>query len=255
MGYNMKPQLAGRAFVSIRRAFRFAFGNRESFALRGRRGSSCVVCYVITVIIVEKEITMPFSADRQQESERVSVRGARTHNLKSVNLEIPYRRITSFCGVSGSGKSSLAFDVLYAEGQRRYLECLSPHVRQKLELMDKPEVFKDCPAIFLCSVSQAAFPAILQHKLSAVSHRRSPLSDSLLSGFPLQAAPLLHDIIFRTGWPGENRPSGAIRSSCGTAASMYVDRRMSARASTAAALRSYRAKNGSSLYFLQKRSA
>ena len=82
---------------------------------------------------------MPFSADRQQESERVSVRGARTHNLKSVNLDIPYRRITSFCGVSGSGKSSLAFDVLYAEGQRRYLECLSPHVRQKLELMDKPE--------------------------------------------------------------------------------------------------------------------
>ncbi|MBR6386863.1 MAG: hypothetical protein IKS14_01305, partial [Thermoguttaceae bacterium] len=62
---------------------------------------------------------MPFSADRQQESERVSVRGARTHNLKSVNLEIPSRRITSFCGVSGSGKSSLAFDVLYAEGQRR----------------------------------------------------------------------------------------------------------------------------------------
>ena len=72
--------------------------------------------------------------------ERVVVRGARAHNLKSVNLDIPYYKITTFCGLSGSGKSSMALDVLYAEGRRRYVECFAPSIRAKLEKIEKPDV-------------------------------------------------------------------------------------------------------------------
>ncbi|MBR5760118.1 MAG: excinuclease ABC subunit UvrA [Thermoguttaceae bacterium] len=78
--------------------------------------------------------------NRPTRSGGISIRGARTHNLKSINLDVPYNRITSICGLSGSGKSTLAFDVLYAEGQRRYVECFSPYVRQFLEQLDKPDV-------------------------------------------------------------------------------------------------------------------
>jgi excinuclease ABC subunit A len=68
------------------------------------------------------------------------VRGARTHNLKGVDLTLTHRRLVVFTGVSGSGKSSLAFDTIYAEGQRRYVESLSAYARQFLERMEKPEV-------------------------------------------------------------------------------------------------------------------
>ncbi|MEZ9921940.1 excinuclease ABC subunit UvrA [Vibrio breoganii] len=70
----------------------------------------------------------------------IDVRGARTHNLKNINLTIPRDKLTVITGLSGSGKSSLAFDTLYAEGQRRYVESLSAYARQFLSLMEKPDV-------------------------------------------------------------------------------------------------------------------
>ncbi|MBI5405317.1 MAG: excinuclease ABC subunit UvrA, partial [Candidatus Kerfeldbacteria bacterium] len=70
----------------------------------------------------------------------IVIRGARVHNLKNVSLTIPRNKLVVFTGLSGSGKSSLAFDTLYAEGQRRYVESLSAYARQFLGLMDKPDV-------------------------------------------------------------------------------------------------------------------
>jgi len=70
----------------------------------------------------------------------IRIRGARTHNLKNISLDIPRQQLVVVTGLSGSGKSSLAFDTLYAEGQRRYVESLSAYARQFLELMDKPDV-------------------------------------------------------------------------------------------------------------------
>ncbi|MDD5626948.1 MAG: excinuclease ABC subunit UvrA [Patescibacteria group bacterium] len=71
---------------------------------------------------------------------KIIIRGARVHNLKNINLEIPRDKLVVFTGLSGSGKSSLAFDTIYAEGQRRYVESLSAYARQFLGLMDKPDV-------------------------------------------------------------------------------------------------------------------
>ncbi|PPE70101.1 excinuclease ABC subunit UvrA [Caldimonas thermodepolymerans] len=76
----------------------------------------------------------------QPESPQIRVRGARTHNLKNIDIDIPRHQLVVITGLSGSGKSSLAFDTLYAEGQRRYVESLSAYARQFLELMDKPDV-------------------------------------------------------------------------------------------------------------------
>ncbi|HHE48410.1 MAG TPA: excinuclease ABC subunit A, partial [Candidatus Acetothermia bacterium] len=72
--------------------------------------------------------------------EKLIVRGAREHNLKDIDLEIPRNRLVVITGISGSGKSSLAFDTIYAEGQRRYVESLSAYARQFLGLMEKPDV-------------------------------------------------------------------------------------------------------------------
>ena len=72
--------------------------------------------------------------------ELIRIRGARTHNLKNINLDLPRNRLIVITGLSGSGKSSLAFDTLYAEGQRRYVESLSAYARQFLQLMEKPDV-------------------------------------------------------------------------------------------------------------------
>src|SRR6202041_979043 len=73
-------------------------------------------------------------------ADRLVVRGAREHNLRDVSVDLPRDRLIVFTGLSGSGKSSLAFDTIYAEGQRRYVESLSAYARQFLELMQKPDV-------------------------------------------------------------------------------------------------------------------
>ena len=85
--------------------------------------------------------------------EFIKIRGARTHNLKNVSLDIPRNQLVVITGLSGSGKSSLAFDTLYAEGQRRYVESLSAYARQFLARMDKPDVDLIeglSPAISIC---------------------------------------------------------------------------------------------------------
>jgi excinuclease ABC subunit A len=74
------------------------------------------------------------------EGEKIVVKGARTHNLKNISLEIPRNKMVIFTGLSGSGKSSLAFDTIFAEGQRRYVESLSPYARQFLNQLEKPDV-------------------------------------------------------------------------------------------------------------------
>src|SRR5256886_15175725 len=73
------------------------------------------------------------------QTESIIVRGARVHNLKNIDFEIPHNSLTVVTGVSGSGKSSLAFDTIYAEGQRRYVESLSAYARQFLERIEKPD--------------------------------------------------------------------------------------------------------------------
>ena len=74
------------------------------------------------------------------DAQHIVVRGARTHNLKNIDLTLPVGKLIIVTGVSGSGKSSLAFDTIYAEGQRRYVESLSAYARQFLERMEKPDV-------------------------------------------------------------------------------------------------------------------
>lgn len=77
---------------------------------------------------------------KNQALEYITVKGARTHNLKNINVEIPRNTMTVITGMSGSGKSSLAFDTIFAEGQRRYVESLSAYARQFLNQMPKPDV-------------------------------------------------------------------------------------------------------------------
>ena len=87
-----------------------------------------------------REATLAATQPPSPDAPVLRVRGARTHNLKNIDLDIPKHALVVITGLSGSGKSSLAFDTLYAEGQRRYVESLSAYARQFLELMDKPDV-------------------------------------------------------------------------------------------------------------------
>ena len=76
----------------------------------------------------------------QHMQNKIKIKGAREHNLKNINLELPRNKMIVFTGLSGSGKSSLAFDTIFAEGQRRYVESLSAYARQFLRQMQKPDV-------------------------------------------------------------------------------------------------------------------
>src|SRR5437870_2162617 len=87
-----------------------------------------------------KDLPPDGRAELHIESRAIVIRGAREHNLKNIDLTIPRDKLVVFTGLSGSGKSSLAFDTIYAEGQRRYVESLSAYARQFLEMMQKPDV-------------------------------------------------------------------------------------------------------------------
>ena len=101
--------------------------------------------------------------------ETIRIRGARTHNLKNVSLDLPRNRLVVITGLSGSGKSSLAFDTLYAEGQRRYVESLSAYARQFLQLMEKPDV----------DLIEGLSPAIaIEQKATSATTRARPSAPS-----------------------------------------------------------------------------
>jgi excinuclease ABC subunit A len=87
-----------------------------------------------------EKLTRARDSSPAADPEEIRVQGARVHNLKNIDFTIPHNAITVVTGVSGSGKSSLAFDTLYAEGQRRYIESLSAYARQFLERIEKPDV-------------------------------------------------------------------------------------------------------------------
>ncbi|CAN5422825.1 excinuclease ABC subunit UvrA [soil metagenome] len=106
---------------------------------------------------------MPAASGANSNQPKITVRGAREHNLKNVSIEIPRDRLVVFTGLSGSGKSSLAFDTIYAEGQRRYVESLSSYARQFLGQMDKPDV----------DVIEGLSPAIAIDQKSAGRNPRS----------------------------------------------------------------------------------
>src|ERR1700692_3615802 len=99
-------------------------------------------------------------------AETIRIIGARQHNLKNVSVEFPRERLVVFTGMSGSGKSSLAFDTLYAEGQRRYVESLSAYARQFLDQMEKPDV----------DFIEGLSPAIAIEQRSAGANPRSTIA-------------------------------------------------------------------------------
>ena len=94
----------------------------------------------VGVAYINRFALPPCQHSPMDEIREIRIRGARTHNLKNINLDLPRNRLIVITGLSGSGKSSLAFDTLYAEGQRRYVESLSAYARQFLQRMDKPDV-------------------------------------------------------------------------------------------------------------------
>lgn len=101
------------------------------------RGKNVIVTGLLRLLY---PLTRPFYLLGISMNSEIKIRGARTHNLKNISLDLPRQKLVVITGLSGSGKSSLAFDTLYAEGQRRYVESLSAYARQFLQLMEKPDV-------------------------------------------------------------------------------------------------------------------
>ena len=97
---------------------------------------------VFCIFVHWKDIDLPMQMEKKskQEDNYIEIKGAKVNNLANINVKIPREKFIIIAGVSGSGKSSLAFDTLYAEGQRRYVESLSAYARQFLGRMSKPEV-------------------------------------------------------------------------------------------------------------------
>src|ERR1700709_411788 len=108
----------------------------------------------------------PRSPAHPSEAPMIRVRGARTHNLKNIDVDLPRNKLVVITGLSGSGKSSLAFDTLYAEGQRRYVESLSAYARQFLDQMEKPDV----------DFIEGLSPAIAIEQRSAGANPRSTIA-------------------------------------------------------------------------------
>ena len=103
---------------------------------------------------------------RSMNPRTIFIRGARTHNLKNISVDIPQRQLTVVTGPSGSGKSSLAFNTLYAEGQRRFVESMSTYVRQFLERMERPDV----------DIIEGVLPAIAIEQNNSVKNARSTVA-------------------------------------------------------------------------------
>lgn len=93
-----------------------------------------------TPTIEEGECTVLLGQEDSRDKDSLSIRGARVHNLKNIDIDIPLNTFVALIGVSGSGKSSIAKDIIYAEGQRRYLECLSPYARQFVKNLERPDI-------------------------------------------------------------------------------------------------------------------
>src|SRR5438445_269014 len=142
-------------------------------------------------------------------SDRIVVRGAREHNLKNIDLEIPRDQLVVITGLSGSGKSSLAFDTIYAEGQRRYVESLSAYARQFLEQMEKPEV----------DSIEGLSPAIsIEQKTTSKNPRStvgSRLADSLETALRLADGIVTVETV--AGAEGTSRTEGTLRTTGKTA--------------------------------------
>src|SRR5215471_19234330 len=118
--------------ITIENSASFAVGAIRQVRVTGPADTTIQV----QMAVQENALEKPGST----ESESIVVRGARVHNLKNIDFEVPHNALTVVTGVSGSGKSSLAFDTIYAEGQRRYVESLSAYARQFLERIEKPDV-------------------------------------------------------------------------------------------------------------------
>src|ERR1700754_669022 len=112
--------------------------------------------------------------------EWIAVRGARVHNLKNIDVDIPRHKLVVITGLSGSGKSSLSFDTIYAEGQRRYVESLSAYARQFLEQMEKPDV----------DLIDGLSPAIsIEQKTTASNPRSTVGTVPEIYDYPLSSSP------------------------------------------------------------------